>query len=89
MAVPPIITHLSRVLPPVLMIASILYAGLWLLQRKSSIALQIPTWFAFVVCLSALPASTILQAFFNERKYNRDAARKGAMLVPMLPLTGW
>jgi len=89
MAIPPIVTHVFRVLPPMLLKAGIVYASLWLLQNRSSIALQIPAWLAVIASLVAIPVISNLQGFIKEHKYNRDAALNGATPVPILPLTAW
>jgi len=89
MAFPPIITHVFRVLPPMLLKASVVYGSLWFLQHQSPTALLIPTWLAVIASLVAIPVVSSLQGFVKEHKYNRDAALNGAMPVPILPLTAW
>jgi len=89
MALPPIVTHVSRVLPPMLLKVGISYAGLWFLQSTSLLPLQMPAWVSVFLSILAIPILSRLQSAFQERKYKRDAAANAAAPVPSLPLTPW
>lgn len=91
MSLPPIITHVSRVLPPMLLKAAVAYFSMWLIWNRStsSTGMRIPVWLLVILSVLFIPDISRLQAIAKEHKYKRDAVANAALPVPTLPLSSW
>jgi len=91
MAIPPVATHASRVLPPMLLRAGVTYACLQFLQSRTrnALILSIPNWLVVVLSIIAVPVITRVEAFIKEHKYERDAVLNGATTAYTIPLSAW